>query len=124
MFQNNKILVTGCYGFVAQHLIFSLLKNNNHVVGIYSRKHQKNIFNINKFIKNNKYKIIKGNITNPSFLKKLIQKKEFDICYHLAAKSQVLDSIKEPKKTYNVNVLGTLNLLEAFKKYNSNYFRA
>ena len=38
--QNKKILVTGCYGFVAQHLIFTLLKNNNHVVGIYNKKYQ------------------------------------------------------------------------------------
>ena len=38
MIKNKKILVTGCFGFVAQHLIIQLLKENNKVLGVYNKK--------------------------------------------------------------------------------------
>ena len=45
MIKNKLLLVTGCYGFVAQHLIHNLLLNNNRVIGIYNKKYQLKIFN-------------------------------------------------------------------------------
>ena len=38
MIRNKKILVTGCYGFLAQHLIFQLLNKGNTVYGVYNKK--------------------------------------------------------------------------------------
>ena len=117
MLKNKRIFITGCYGFVAQHLIFKLLENNNTVTGIFNKKYQKQIFDVNKYIKNKKYKIIKGDITNNKFLNNLIKYNKFDFCYHLAAISQVLNSNAFPEITYKVNIFGTINLLESFRKY-------
>ena len=49
MKKNNIILVTGCYGFVAQHLIYQLLKKGNIIVGIYNKKYQLEIFNTKQY---------------------------------------------------------------------------
>ena len=120
MKKNNFILVTGCYGFVAQHLIFKLLKKGENVVGIFNRKYQIEIFNTNSFQLKKKYIIIKGDITNKIFISNLIKKYKFTKCFHLAAVSQVLDSNTNPVKTFNNNIFGTINLLENFRKINSN----
>lgn len=119
MKKNKFILVTGCYGFVAQHLIFNLLKKGENVVGIFNRKYQIEIYNTNNFQTKKKYIIIKGDITNKKFVSDLIKKYDFTICFHLAAVSQVLDSNTNPLKTFNSNIFGTINLLENFRKINN-----
>ena len=116
MFRNKKVLITGCYGFVAQHLIIKLLRNNNIVTGIYNKKYQVEIYDNSKFIKQKKFTIIKGDITNEKFLKNLFYEK-FDLCIHLAAVSQVLLSNKSPLDTLKTNIFGTINLLENVRKF-------
>tara|TARA_B100000965_G_C19520904_1_gene726455 strand:+ start:189 stop:1148 length:960 start_codon:yes stop_codon:yes gene_type:complete len=106
MIQNKVILVTGCYGFVAQHLINKLLANNNKVVGIYNKKYQTKIFS-------NKNLIIKKiDIRNKKKIINLFKKYKFNYCYHLAAISQVLTSNISPEETFQINIFGTINLLE------------
>lgn len=119
MIKNKIILVTGCFGFVAQHLIYKLLSNKNIVVGIYNRKYQMEIFDNKIFKKNKKFIVFKGDIRNKSFINKLIRLYEFDLCFHLAAISQVLDSNKNPIETFDVNLFGTINILEAIRKNKS-----
>ncbi len=107
MIKNKVILVTGCYGFVAQHLINKLLSSNNTVVGIYNKKYQIKIFS-------NKNLIIKNiDIRNKNKILNLFKKYKFDYCYHLAAISQVLTSNQNPEETFQINIFGTINLLEA-----------
>tara|TARA_B100000575_G_C23111350_1_gene641999 strand:- start:383 stop:1369 length:987 start_codon:yes stop_codon:yes gene_type:complete len=118
MIKNKTILVTGCFGFVAQHLINKLLINNNRIVGIYNRKYQLEIYDNKKYIKNKKYIILKGDIRNKYFINKLLKSKNFDFCFHLAAISQVLDSNKDPIETFDVNLFGTINILDSIRKNN------
>ena len=120
MIKNKKILVTGCYGFVAQHLINELLINNNKVVGIYNVKNQLKIFKNTKYEKQNKLIIKKIDIRDKEKIKKLLKKNKFDYCYHLAAISQVLKSNKSPEETFQINIFGTINLIENFRKYQKN----
>ncbi len=115
MIRNKNILVTGCFGFVAQHLIRKLLTHNNKVIGIYNRKYQLEIFNNNDYIKKKKYFIVKGDIRDKIFINKLFKSNKFHFCYHLAAISQVLDSNKNPLETFDVNLFGTINILESIR---------
>ena len=117
MIKNKLILVTGCYGFVAQHLIHNFLLNNNKVIGIYNKKYQLKIFNNSNYINKKKLIVKKGDIREKKFLIKLFKKYNFDYCYHLAAISQVLSSNQSPEETYQINVFGTINLLESAKLY-------
>ena len=118
MIKNKKILVTGCYGFLAQHLINKLLLNNNTVLGIYNKKYQRLIFNNKKYLNNKKLKIYKLDIKDLKKIRRFIKNNKIDFCIHLAAISQVLNSNIDPKFTFDTNFVGTLNLLEAFRKIN------
>ena len=117
MIKNKLFLVTGCYGFVAQHLIHNLLLNNNRVIGVYNKKYQLKIFNNKNYINKKKFVVKKVDIRNKKALTNLFKKYKFDYCYHLAAISQVLTSNQSPEETYEINVFGTINLLESAKLY-------
>ena len=117
MIKNKLFLVTGCYGFVAQHLIHNLLLNNNRVIGVYNKKYQLKIFNNKNYINQKKLIVKKVDIRDKKALTILFKKYKFDYCYHLAAISQVLTSNQSPEETYEINVFGTINLLESAKLY-------
>ncbi len=104
-----KILVTGGAGFIGRHLVRSLLKGKNEII-IYenfSNSTQNEI----KGIKKNSVKIIKGDLTNFQLLKNSL--KDVDNVIHLAAKIDILESIKHPEKSHETNVIGSMNLLRA-----------
>ena len=117
MIKNKLFLVTGCYGFVAQHLIHNLLLNNNRVIGVYNKKYQLKIFNNKNYINKKKLVVKKVDIRDKKALTNLFKEYKFDYCYHLAAISQVLTSNQSPEETYEINVFGTINLLESAKLY-------
>ena len=70
---------------------------------------------ISKNLKSNTY----ADINNIKKLKKKIRQYRPEIIFHLAAQPLVLDSYKEPLKTFNTNIMGTLNLLEIIRKVKS-----
>ena len=63
-----------------------------------------------------KFYLFKKDITNKNEVKKWVDKNEFDIFIHLAAKVPVNIINKNYKKAYNVNVNGTLNLIDSLNK--------
>lgn len=107
-----KILITGAAGFVGRHLIDALkcFKENE----IYAFVLNKNEF---QNVELPAERIFQVDITN---IKNVYEKIEIirpDIVYHLAAQSSVGLSWKNPALTYNVNITGTVNLLEALSVY-------
>ena len=64
--------------------------------------------------KKNDLKIVKIDISKSKKLDKYF--KGVDYIFHLAALAQIIPSIKNPKKYFNNNVIGTLNVVEASKK--------
>ena len=109
-----KALVTGGAGFIGSHLVDLLIIKNFHVTVI------DNLYsgNLNNFssIKNKKnLKIIKKDITNYNDIEKHF--KGIDYVFHLAGMADIVPSIELPVKYFDVNVRGTLNILEASKKY-------
>ncbi len=106
-----KYLITGGAGFIGSHLVEKLLNKNNNIIVLdnYStgrRENLKNFKNVNLF----KCDISKkGN-----WFKKF---KDVDCVFHIAALADIVPSINNPVKYYNSNVNGTLNVLEACKKY-------
>ena len=111
--KKNKILVTGCDGFVAKSLIEKLLKLNFTVIGIYKR--ELNQKKKNKIIKNKNFFRIKLDINNKKKLSTLFDKHQFECIFHLAAMSQVLSSNKYPYQNFKTNIFGTINVLECVR---------
>jgi len=107
-----KVIITGGAGFIGSHLVDNLIEQGTKVIVLdnYSTGKTKN--------NNPKACYINTDITtlNPNtFLK---EETDIDIIFHLAAKTTVQESINKPKYYNNVNVKGTLNILELAKNLN------
>ena len=109
-----KILITGGMGFIGLYLVDYLLKQGNEITILdnFSNSNKKSM----KKIENNNLKIIEGDIRKINDVHNSIKNKE--IVIHLAAKISVEESIKNPKETFDVNVGGTRNVINACEKSN------
>ena len=113
------VLVTGGAGFIGSHLVERLLKEGKEVVVIddfndyYSPQIKRN--NIKKFLNNSCFKLIEEDIRNN--LRYVFQKHSIDQIVHLAARAGVRASLKDPQLYHDVNVGGTVNLLECCKEF-------
>jgi dTDP-glucose 4,6-dehydratase len=111
-----KLLVTGGLGFIGSNFITEILKNNSNleITNIDAELHGSNKMNLSNLINNQKYKFVKGNITDKKLMEKLILENE--IIINFAAESFVDRSISEAKPFLDSNVNGVFTILEIIKK--------
>jgi UDP-glucuronate 4-epimerase len=114
-------LVTGGAGFIGSHLIEYLLSENHH---IYCLDNFNDYYdpaikwkNIENARRQPNFQLIEGDILDEALLEKLFENHHFDGIVHLAARAGVRPSVLEPKLYQEVNIRGTLNLLELAKQY-------
>lgn len=109
-FKNKRILVTGHTGFKGSWLVTWLNLLGSKVMGVSLDPAKGD--NHFKILKKNLVVIDKrGDIRNEKYLKKQISQFKPEIVFHLAAQAIVSTSYEYPKKTFETNVIGTLNLL-------------
>ena len=111
-----NILVTGCAGFIASHIIEELLKNrDNTIIGIdnFHSGKKENIDLLQSLDKYNKFIFEQIDIRNFDNINNIMQIYNIKQVYHLAAVVSVQESIQNPLFSNEVNVKGTLNILEA-----------
>ncbi len=113
----NKIVVTGGLGFIGSNLIDLLIKNGFFVINIDKISYASNFYNTLDFKNSENYKFLKLNINNRNGLLKIFKKYRPIGIFNLAAETHVDRSIDSPEQFINSNILGTFNLLEAFKKF-------
>jgi len=103
-----KIMVTGGAGFIGSHMADFLSKENEVI--IYDN------FSSGKmeFLSESKAEIVRGNILD--FDKLLESMKGVEVVYHMAADPDVKESYPKPMNSFNQNVLGTQNVLEASRR--------
>ncbi|MGZ8524617.1 MAG: GDP-mannose 4,6-dehydratase [Chitinophagaceae bacterium] len=113
------VLVTGGAGFIGSHLVDALLLSGKYEV--YCVDNFDNFYdpaiklkNLEKASKDPHYHFIELDlrVTAPGILMNLFQSESFDSIIHLAARAGVRPSIANPALYYDVNVKGTLHLLE------------
>ncbi len=113
-YKNKKVLVTGATGFKGSWLCSWLLELGSKVYGTgYSPNKNKKLFyslNLQRKINLSLFDIREFDKIN-----NLIKKIKPQIIFHLAAQPLVYESFLKPKYTFEVNLLGTLNILEASK---------
>ena len=102
-----KILVTGGAGFIGRNLAEHLLKN--HKVAVYDNLSNSSMKNIKPLLEKG-VKFHLGDILDFQELEKSCA--GFDLVIHLAAKSDVAESVINPDDTNAVNVDGTINVLK------------
>jgi len=111
-----KYFVTGGAGFIGSVLVNELLKKGNQVT-VYDNftLGKKKFLDLNS--KN--LKIIKGDVRNFKLIQKIIKGHEF--IFHFAANSDIPAGIKNSKLDYEINTVGTLNVLESMVKHKIKY---
>lgn len=112
------IFVTGCAGFIASNFVKQFIKKfpKTKIIGIddfsTGRKdalHQSVVF-------------YEGTILDEVLLEKIFSKHKPEYVFHFAAIPRVLFSVKNPRLTSQVNIVGTVSLLEASRKHNVKRF--
>ena len=111
-----KILITGGAGFIGSHLCEKYTKEG-HTVLCLDNFMSGNLTNIRQLLDYRNFKLIKGDIRDFDLLEKVMR--DVDVVFHLAAQIHVDRSSIEPKLTYDVNVMGTQNILEVARLYDA-----
>lgn len=109
-----KILITGGAGFVGSHLCDQYVKNGDTVLCLDNFMNG-SLTNIRHLLNHRNFKLIQGDIRDYDLIEKIMR--DVDAVFHLAAQIHVDRSIIEPKLTYDINVLGTQNILEIARMY-------
>ena len=120
----NKILITGGAGFIGSHLIRHFVNKhpNYEIYNLDALTYAGNLENLKDIENAPNYFFIKADITNKEILNTLFEEYKFESIIHLAAESHVDRSISNPLKFLETNIIGTVNLLNAFKDtWKNNY---
>jgi UDP-glucuronate 4-epimerase len=119
-----KILVTGAAGFIASHLSERFLSAGHSVVGLdnfddfYAPAIKEKNLSIAR--DHSGFQLIRGDIRDPELLTGLPE--DLDTIVHIAARAGVRPSIQDPVLYYDVNVNGTLRLLELSRERGIRHF--
>lgn len=118
VFKGKKVLITGHTGFKGSWLSIWLTKLGAEVVG-YALEPYTNKDNFELSNLKNKIIDIRGDIRDFESLKKVFDEYKPEFVFHLAAQSLVRLSYENPKDTYDINIGGTVNVLECIKNTES-----
>jgi UDP-glucose 4-epimerase len=103
---NNRVLVTGGAGFIGANLVRMLLKRGHQLTVLDELKVGREAY-----LEGLPLELVRGNILDGELLEKLSG--ACDAIIHLAAQTGVPGSLEDPRRDCSINVLGTLNVLEA-----------
>lgn len=122
--KKRNILITGGAGFIGSHVVRLFVNEypDYHVYNLDALTYAGNLENLSDIENASNYTFIKGDITDEGFIDTLFLEHKFDSVIHLAAESHVDRSIKDPLAFVKTNIIGTVVLLNAFKKcWESNF---
>ena len=103
-----KVLVTGGAGFIGRWVVNQLI--DHHKVVVLDNLSNGDEKNIEEFLGKPNFEFVKVDILDRSSLSNAF--KEIDLCLHLAAQTNVQQSLDNPEETFQTNVVGTYNILE------------
>jgi len=111
-----KYLITGGCGFMGNNLSAEVLKRKEELI-IFDNLYRYGSYQNLEWLKSQgEFKFIHADIRNANDIEKVIKDVKPDVIFHLAGQVAMTTSIDNPRFDFEVNALGTLNLLESVRK--------
>jgi len=112
-----KILIIGGAGFIGSNTAARFLEKGHDVTVFDNISRRGTEWNLEWLKKNKNLKFIKGDIRNYEEVYSVFkEEKGFDAVFHLAAQVAVTTSVINPREDFEINALGTFNVLEAIRE--------
>ena len=112
-----KLLITGGCGFLGSNLASDALARGDEMVVFDSLYRNGSRENLVWLQTQGSFKFEHGDIRNQNDITRVVQAFQPDAIFHLAGQVAMTTSIANPRMDFEVNVLGTVNLLEAVRQY-------
>ncbi|MDD5572119.1 MAG: SDR family NAD(P)-dependent oxidoreductase, partial [Bacteroidales bacterium] len=118
-----NILITGCAGFIGSHLALHFLEKDFMVTGIDNLSRNGCMINLELLKKNKNFIFFEKDIRDfENILKVFKDKGPFDMIIHEAGQVAVTTSVINPREDFEINALGTFNILEATRLFSPDAF--
>lgn len=116
---SKTIIITGGAGFIGSHVVRRFVNTyaDYTIINLDKLTYAGNLANLKDIDDRPNYRFIKGDITDAGFIDRLFADEQPDAVIHLAAESHVDRSISNPLEFVLTNVVGTVNLLNAARRY-------
>jgi len=112
-----KILITGGLGFIGTNTAIELFEKGNEIFILDNLSRKGNIENFNTLEKLIKFTFWNKDIRNFFDIENIFKNNSFDAVIHLAAQVAVTYSVRNPREDFEINALGTFNILECLRLY-------
>lgn len=112
-----RYLITGGCGFLGSNIASHLLKQNEEVIIFDNLYRVGSIDNLAWLRSTGNFKFIHSDIRNTNDVERVIKDIKPDVIFHLAGQVAMTTSISDPRMDFEVNVIGTFNLLNAVRLY-------
>src|SRR3989344_1557381 len=113
--KNKRVFVTGANGFLGSHLIKALVGKGVRPFALVYEENPGSVFEQENLAE--KSHVIRGDVRDLSLLRRIFRERQIDVVFHLAAQAIVDQAINDPLGTFETNIQGTWNILEAAKDY-------
>ncbi len=114
----HTILITGACGFLGRTLVERLLRQTQAHLILVCRVG--NLFE--RFPKDSRLNFDTANLQQPEAFAQLLEKHKPDVVFHLAAIARLSEGEKDPDKTADINLIGTIRLINLCKKFGTKRF--
>ena len=111
---NMKILITGGAGFIGSNLVDRLMEKTENEIVVYDNLSRGRLDSIKHHINNNRFSFIQSDLRNFQDVQNAMQ--GIDVVYHLGAQSNVMGAVNDPRYSFDTNVIGSFNVLQAARE--------
>jgi CDP-glucose 4,6-dehydratase len=112
--ENRNVFITGSTGFLGSYLTDELIRRNASVTSLV-----RDWVSNSRFIFSDTYKkvnVVRGEVEDYTLLERILNEYEIDVVFHIAAQTIVETANRNPISTFETNIRGTWNLLEACRR--------
>ncbi len=110
--KGKSVLVTGGCGFIGSHLVDRLVEKECNVTVLDDLSSSTTEY-LEPHRREGKVNVVVGDVCDYNMVKKCVE--DVDVVFHFAAQADVRRSVLDPRTDFNVNVHGTVNVLEAMR---------